>query len=219
MIKLHHVPFSRSFRVLWALHEMGLDCEVIPYEIRDGSLRVSEFTKISPAGRVPGLEIDGQSLFESGAILQYLCETRPEHGFGRDPGHPERIRYLEYLGFAETMASIVEQLNINHIFLRDPAMASPTVIKVNTARLAGTLKALETKLEGQDYLLPSGFSGADMMMGFNLFAAPYYVKFDPFPNLHAYRTRLEQRPGYIAARARDGVQDFYTKSFYPVPAD
>ncbi|MEP2030095.1 MAG: glutathione S-transferase family protein [Paracoccaceae bacterium] len=218
MIRLHHVPFSRSFRVLWVLQEMGLDFEVVEYQIRDGSLRTPEFARISPATRVPGLEIDGQSLFESGAIIQYLCETRPDHGFGRDVGDPERIRYLECLGFAETMASIAEQLNINHIFLRDPSMASPTVIKLNTARLAGTLKALDGMLEGQDYLLPSGFSAADMMMGFNIFAAPYYVKFDPYPRLQAYCARLKQRPGYIAARARDGKQEFYTKSFYPVPA-
>ncbi len=30
MIRLHHVPGSRSFRVLWLLHEMGLPCEVVP---------------------------------------------------------------------------------------------------------------------------------------------------------------------------------------------
>jgi glutathione S-transferase len=217
LIRLHHVPFSRSFRVLWLLHEMGLDCEIVQYQIRDGSLRVPAFVDISPAGRVPGLEIDRQGLFESGAIVEYLCETRPEHGFGRAAGDPERARYLELMWFAETMACSVEQLNMSHLFLRDPAMASPTVIKLNTARLAGTLKALEAILDGQDYLLQSGFSAVDAMMGFNLFAAPYYVKLDPFPGLQAYRARLEARPAYIAARARDGAQDFYTKSFYPVP--
>ena len=217
MIRLHHVPFSRSFRVLWLLQEMGLDCEIAEYQIRDGSLRVPAFTDISPAARVPGLEIDGQSLFESGAIVEYLCETRPEHGFGRAAGDPERARYLELMWFAETMANPIEQLNMSHIFLRDPAMASPTVIKLNTARLAGTLKALEAMLGGQEYLLPSGFSAVDAMMGFNLFAAPYYVKLEQLLGLQAYRARLEARPGYIAARARDGAQDFYTKPFYPVP--
>lgn len=219
MIRLHHVPFSRSFRVLWLMQEMGLDFEVVEYQIRDGSLHTKEFVSISPAGRVPGLEIDGLRLFESGAILEYLCETRPEHGFGRAVGHAERPRYLELMGFAETMAALVEQLNLSHVFLRDPAMASPTVIKLNTARLAGTLKAMEEMLGDQEYLLPSGFSAADAMMGFNLFAAPYYVKLDAYPKLQAYVARLEARPAYQAARARDGAQDFYTKSFYPVPAN
>ena len=104
MIRLHHVPFSRSFRVLWLLQEMGLDFDVAEYRIRDGSLRSEAFTKVSPTGRVPGIEIDGISMFESGAIVQYLCETRPEHGLAPTPGAPERPRFLELIGFAETMA-------------------------------------------------------------------------------------------------------------------
>mgnify|MGYP001816915940 CR=1 FL=1 len=217
MIRLHHVPFSRSFRVLWLLQEMGLDFDVAEYRIRDGSLRSAAFTKVSPSGRVPGIEIDGISMFESGAIVQYLCETRPEHGLAPTPGAPERPRFLELIGFAETMAALVEQLNLNHVFLRDPAQASPVVIKLNTARLTATVKVMEQMLGDQDYLLPSGFSAADAMMGFNVFSLPYYVHLEPFPRLLAYKQRLQERPAYRAARARDGEQDFYDKPFYPVP--
>ncbi len=217
MIRLHHVPFSRSFRVLWLLEELGLDFEVVPYDLRDGSLR-GAFQELSPAGRVPAIEIDGLTLFESGAIHEYLCERHPESGLGRSSGSPQRPRFLEALHFAETMAGCIEQLNIQHVFLRDPSQASPTVIKLVTARLAGTLKAMERMIAGQDFLLADGFSAADTMMGFNLFAAPYYVRPDPFPGLMAYRARLEARPAYQRARARDGEQAFYARDFYPVPA-
>ena len=218
MIRLHHVPFSRSFRVLWLLEEMGLDFEVVHYSIRDGSLRAPAFLAISPAGRVPALEIGGEVLFESGAILQTLCEKYPAAGFAPAPGTPDRARYLELIGYAETMASLIENLNLQHVFLRDPAQASPVVIKLMTARLGATLAGLEAMLnERDDYLLRSGFSAVDAMMGFNLFAAPYYVKLDPFPGLRAYRARLEARPAFRGARARDGEQDFYTRDFYPVP--
>ena len=217
MIRLHHVPFSRSFRVLWLMTEMDLDFEITEYKIADGSLRTAEMMAISPAGRVPGLEIDGKELFESGAILEYLTETRPEHGFGCSPSEPERARYLQFMYFAETIASQIEALNLSQIFLRDPKEASPTVIKVTTARLKGTLAALEAQLKDGSYLLEKGFSAADAMMGFNLFAAPYYVKLDPFPLVSGYKDMLASRPAFKAARARDGEQDFYTKDFYPVP--
>ena len=55
------------------------------------------------------------------------------------------------------------------------------------------------------------------MMGFNLFAAPFYVPMDAFPGLCAYRDRLEARPAYQRARDKDGKQDFYTQDFYPIP--
>ncbi|MDF1670383.1 MAG: glutathione S-transferase family protein [Roseovarius sp.] len=217
MITLHHVAFSRSFRVLWLLEELGLEFDVKTYSIRDGSLRDPAFLAISPGGRVPALQIDGQMLFESGAIVQWLCEQHPEAGLIPDVGAPERAAFLEMLGFAETMASLIENLNLSHIFLRDPAQASPTVLKLTTARLGATLAGLESRLGAQEYLLSTGFSGADAMMGFNLFAAPYYVKMDPFPQLQAYSARLAARPAFQAARARDGEQDFYTQDFYSIP--
>jgi glutathione S-transferase len=192
--------------------------EIIRYRIGDRAMREEGLIGRSPAGRIPALDIDGRSIFESSAILQYLCETRPEHGFGRAPGHPDRVRYLELMGFAETMASLIEQLNLNHLFLRPPARPSAVVVKLNTLRLADTLRALEGMVEG-DYLLPSGFSAADAMMGFNLFAAPYYVRMEPYPKLRAYWERLQARPGFQQAAEIEGPQAFYAQDFYEVPTD
>ena len=216
MIRLHHVAFSRSFRVLWLLEELELPFDIVPYDIRDGSLR-GPFQALSPAGRVPALEIDDRVLFESGAIAEYLCERHPEAGLAPVPGAPERPRFLEMLHFAETMAGCIEQLNIQHVFLREPAQASPAVMKLVTARLAGTMKALERMLEGREHLLEDGFSAADTMMGFNIFAAPYFVRLDAFPRLSAYRDRLTARDAYRRARDRDGEQAFYSRDFYAVP--
>lgn len=214
--RLHHVRWSRSFRVLWLLHEMGITPELEVYGIGDARMRAGDFLSRSPAGRSPALEIDGKVIFESAAILQYLCETRPDHGFGRGPGDAERWRFLEVMSFAETQASLIEQLNLNHLFLRPPAKPSPVVVKLNTARLRATVAAFDAMLAG-DYILPSGFSAADTMMGFNLYAIPHFVPMDPWPKLQAYWDRLQARPAFQAAAAREGAQDFYAQDFYPVP--
>ncbi len=216
---LHHVAHSRSFRILWLLKEMGLNPQIKPYKIMDGSLRTPEFLAISPGGRVPALEIDGKTLFESAAITDYLVESRAEHGLGRPAGHAERQEYLEWTNFAETMASRIEALNLSWIFLRDPAMRSDTVCKIEARRLAAAIEALELHLAGRDYILASGFSAADTMMGFNLISAPYYVHLDPFPRVQAYVARISARPAFLTARADDGPQEFYTKDFYEVDRD
>ena len=216
MIRLHHVPFSRSFRILWLLTEMGLDFEVVEHSITDGSLRRPDFLAKSPAGRVPALEIDGRILFESGAITEYLCETRARHGFGRAPGHPERADWLEWLHYAETMAQPIANLNLQWVFLRDASMRSPTLLKMEARRLALTLAPLEARLARHDHVLPSGFSGADTMLGYNLLAVPYFVRLEPFPAIRAYVERIARRPAHIAARARDGAQGFYRQEFYEV---
>ena len=215
---LHHVPGSRSFRVLWMLEELGLDYEVVRHSIRDGSLRAPEVLAVSPAGRAPALVIDGTAMFESGAILEHLAETHPEAGLHRPPGDPDRMAYLQGLHFPETMASLVENLNLSHVFLRPPAKPSIPVLKVTTARLRATLAGLEAMLDGRDHLA-GRFSAADVMMGFNLRAVPRYVRMEPYPRTLAYTDRLEARPAFASALAKDGPSDIYDRDFYEVPAD
>ena len=217
-IRLHSVAGSRSFRVLWLLHEIGLHCEVVPYSITDGSLRRDEVLRLAPAGRVPALEIDGRVLFESGAAVEYLCETRPEAGLAPRPDEDERADFLNLVHYAETLAQSIASLNLQHIFLRDPAQASELVMKLDRKRLAFALRPLEARLEGRDYLLKRGFSAADTMMGFTLDAAAHYVRLDDLPNLAAYLARISARPAYRAAQAQEGPARIYDRDFYDPPA-
>jgi len=215
-MRLHHVPMTRSFRILWLLQEMGETPEVLTYAIQDGSLRAPDYLERSPAGRVPALEVDGTVIYESGAITEYLVETRPEHGLGRLPGDPERVPFLEAMHYAETQAHLIANLNLQWIFLRDPSHRSDTVVKIEARRLQATLAPLEARLAGQEWFLASGFSAADTMMGWNLLAAPRYVRFDQFPNLRAYVERMKARPAFKAAQALDGAPNFHREEFYAV---
>ena len=215
---LHHVPGSRSFRVLWMLEELGLDYVIVRHSIRDGSLRAPEVLALSPAGRAPVLELDGAAIFESGAILEHLAETHPEARLHRSPGDAHRVRYLQGMHFAETMASLAENLNLSHIFLLPPAKPSVPVLKVTTARLRATVAGLEAMLGDGDHLA-GAFSAADVMMGFNLRAAPRYVRMEPYPRVRAYTERLAARPAFAAALAKDGPSDIYDRDFYEIPAD
>lgn len=222
--RLHHVQYGRSVRVLWLIEEIGLEdtlgvpLEVVEYQIGSREMYEGDLRKVSPATRIPALEIGDITMSESGAIIEYLTETyAPE--FGVAPGQPERTDYLQWIHYTETMASLIEQLNMQMVFLRPPAKPSPIVIKLNVARLRHTLAGLEKHLEGRAWLLDRGFSAADIMMGFNIFAAPYYVKLDAFPNVTAYKARVEALPSYQRVVAREGEQRFYAQDFYPVPTE
>lgn len=215
---LHSIAGSRSFRVLWLLHELGEPVEVVPYQIMDGSLQQEGFKAISPARRVPALEIDGRVLIESGATVQYLCETRKGHDLMPPVHADDRADWLQWLHYAETLGGCIQNLNMQHLFLPKPEMRSLTVMGIETKRLAIALKGVEKALsDGQDYLLPTGFSAADVMMGFTLTSARRYVRFEGFPHLTAYQARLEARPAYSAAQAAEGPQQFYTQDFYELP--
>lgn len=217
MIRLHAVAGSRSFRIHWMLAELGIEPdETVTYRIGDDSLATPAFRAVNPAGRVPALEIDGRTLIESGAIVEYLCETRGD-ALWRGPGTAERADFLVWLHYGETVACQLQGLNLQQVFLPDPAMRSPTVIGLEVRRLATLLKPLEARLGTQDYMLESGFSGVDVMYGFAIEAAFHYVHREKFPALVAYAARLAARPAYQRAQAAQGEDTIYQKDFYEVP--
>lgn len=218
MITLHHVPLARSLRVLWLLEELGLDYTVRYHSIRDGTMRSPAFLALSPAGRVPVLEHHGAVWVESAAIVQMLCEAHPNAGLQPAPGDPDRGPYLEMLSYAETVGCLLENLNLNLVFLRPPARPSVAVVKLLKARLRAALGAMEARLQG-DCLLSSGFSAADIMFAYGLELARYYVDLDAYPRLMSYWHGVRARPAYSRAKARDGEQDIYTQEFYPVPEE
>lgn len=216
MIHLHHIPGTRSLRVLWLLEELGLDYRITEWSLTDGSLRSPEFLARSPAGRVPALEIDGRAIFESGAIVQYLTER--EQRLAPAPGQPERADFLEWTGFAETQANILQELNIHRIFLRPESARSGPLLRLQVKRLAVTARALETHLAGRDFMLASGFSAADCMLGFNTEAIFRFLPAADFPALTAYRDRMAARPAWQRAIAQGGAS-MYDQDFYEMPDD
>lgn len=216
MIRLHHVPQARSFRILWLLLEMGEQPEVIIHSMLDKSLRSPDYLALSPAGRVPALEIDGRRLFESGAITEYLCETRAPQ-LGRGPDDAERADWLEWLHFAETIGQHLANLTQQHIVLREDHMRSPTVMRLEAKRLEKTVEVVERGLEGRDFLLSSGFSAVDVQVGYGVMMARRFVRFDAFPSASRWLHHFETRPAFRRALEEDGEAEIYTRDFYEAP--
>lgn len=219
MIRLHHVAQTRSFRSLWLMQEMGLEFEVKHWNFFDKTMRSEEFLSLSPAARVPALDIDGRTMYESGAITEYLVETRPEAGFGRVFGDEERADWLQWLHYAETIGQHLANLTQHHIVLRDPSMRSPTVMRLEAKRLAKVLGAVDRAVADRDYLLPSGFSAVDVNVGYGVMIARRFVPADLMPNLDRYYKRLVARPAFALAKARDGDTVVYKDTFYAPPEE
>ncbi|MDW4496906.1 glutathione S-transferase family protein [Sulfitobacter sp. D35] len=215
MIVLHHSPQTRSMRTLWLLQEMEIEFQLRSYPF-DGTLRSAEFLILSPAGRVPALEIEGERMFETGAITEYLCERFSPERLGRMPGSPDRMAWLVWVHFAETLSQHVAALTQQHIMLREDAMRSPTVMKLEKMRLEKCYAALEARLsppvERRDYLLTSGFSAADVSVGQAVYMGRHFAPIEPFPALADWYARITDRPGFRAALPDEA--GLYDKDFY-----
>src|SRR6187402_693543 len=80
-LKLYGSPYSVcSPRVLLALAEKGVECEVITLDFATGEQKKPSHLKLQPFGRVPVLEDDGYFLYESRAIAKYIAKKYAGQG-------------------------------------------------------------------------------------------------------------------------------------------
>ncbi len=218
MIRLHHCHQTRSMRVLWLLNELGVEYEIAVHPF-DKSLRSPEYLVLNPAGRVPALEMEGEVLWETGAITEVLCERFPERGLGRPPGDLDRSDWLIWVHFAETISQHTAALTQQHIALYDDAMRSPIVMKLEAKRLEKCYAAVEgrlsTPVENRDYLLTSGFSAADISVGQSIYMAKHYARIEPFPELTKWYQRITDREAFRQSLPPEGAELLYPQEFYP----
>ncbi len=212
MIRLHHAPETRSMRVLWLLHELGEPFEVKVWPFGK-ELRSDEYAALHPVGRVPALEIDGTQIWESGAMIEVLCERFHGAGLGRAVDHPERADWLTLVHFAETISQHSAALTQQHIMLYPDDVRSPVVTKLEPKRIARCYAALEGRLAGQEWLL-STFSAADVAVGQAVYMARHFARTEEFANVHAWMQRCEARPAYQASLPQEGQPRLYPQSFY-----
>ncbi len=209
MIRLHHCPGTRSMRSLWLLYELDLDFDLVTYPF-DKTLREEPYRSLNPTGRVPTLEVDDHVITESGAITEFLCERFPDAGLGRPPGNPERVDWLIWVHFAETISQHTAALTQQHVALYEDHMRSPIIMHLEAKRLAKTLRTVEAGLQG-DYLL-SSFSAADVGVGQAVYMASHFVELAAFPKLAGWFDRMQAREAYRKALP-DGP-GLYAEDFY-----
>jgi glutathione S-transferase len=200
MLVLYYAPRTRSIRIRWLFEELSL-----PHELRRvpfTSPTQGWFSQATPAGKFPVLQDGDVTIFESGAILEYVLERYGEGRLAPAVGSPQRGEFLQWVHFAEATAFPPLGTIVWHTLYKQDATQLPSVVEDARARARMTLDVVERALAGRDYLLGQEFSAADIMMGFTLGAAKLLGVLDTeSPNLTAYLGRLQERPAFRKASA------------------
>jgi glutathione S-transferase len=202
MIIVHHLNNSRSQRVLWLLEELGMPYEIKRYE-RDPKTMLAPraLREVHPLGKSPVITDGGDSIAESGAIIEYLVER---HGQGRlapARGTPERLRYTYWLHYAE--GSAMPPLLMKLVFDRMP-QAAPALLRPLVRSIANRVKS--GYVEPQIALhLDFMESELDIQMSFPLEAAAARGGLDAKrPRLWRFLERIHARPAYGRALEKGG---------------
>lgn len=200
MIIVHHLEQSRSSRILWLLEELGEDYEVKIYR-RDLETRMAEpaFKALSALGKSPLIEIDGQKMAESGAIVEFLAETRAGGGLSVAPGAPARWDYLYWLHFVE--GSAMQPVVLNYILsgLGEAGAARKMQTEAEKHLFASFVDAA---YRGKEFLIDGRFTAADIQVGYIGDMLTSGSAADAYPDLKRAARAFKARPAHQRATAR-----------------
>lgn len=203
MIELYYWTTPNGHKITMFLEEAGTLYKIIPINISKGDQFGEEFLKIAPNNRIPAIRDmtpkDGGapiSIFESGAILEYLAEKE-----GKFLPTEMRAKYkvLEWLYWQ--MGGLGPMAGQNHHFVTYAPERIPYAMEryvKETSRLYGVLNK---HLAGREFI-GDEYSVADMA------AYPWIVPYErqqqdlnAFPNLKAWFERIAERPATKRAYA------------------
>ena len=201
MLTLYFAPKSRAVRVAWLLEELGLDYNLVRFELGDPAMRAPDYRAKHPMGRVPVLEDGDVRIMESGAILEYLLARYGQGRFRPDVTSSDFPAYLQWLHYGEGMLMPpVNAYMVETVFL-PPERQSEVHAKRAKKLLGQMLVAVDAALTGKTYLA-GDFSAADIMIGSAVMTTRMMgMDLADLPALAGYVARLEQRPAYIRATA------------------
>ena len=199
-MKIYHVQGTRSVRVIWLCEELEVPYDIETIDFSPAFRQSPEWRAKSPTGKVPAMDDQDFTMFESGAILQYVLDR---HGNGRlmpTPGTPESAMYLQWCWFAEaTFARPLGDI-AHHTVMKPEAERIPAVVDDARVRALSCLDAVSDAVGKTDYLVGDTFSAADIMMGYTLMLADRFkVLENRHPHARDYFERLCARHGYQVA--------------------
>ena len=200
-MKLYYSPGACSLSPHIALHEAGLEHELVKVDLRAKKLENGDdYLKVNPKGQVPALMLDnGELVTEGPVIVQMIADKAAAKNLAPARDSAERYKLQAWLTYINSEL----HKNIGPMFspvLSDDAKA------FFKDRATGKFKYVDGQLAGKDYLMGKQFTVADGYL-FTMLCWADRMKFDlsALPNLLAYKARVAARPKVQEALAKEGL--------------
>ena len=199
MIKLYLTPNTRAGRVAWLLEELNMEYELEILPFTKEGLKSPEHRARHALGRVPVIEDGDISIFESGAIIQYILDKYDNKGLKPAVESNDYPYYLQWFHYCEGMVMPPMNQIVVQTILLPPDRRDETVLNQATNLLSKALMPVNDFLENKDYLI-GDFSAADCMLGHSCFMSNRFgTVSDDMENIKRYVSNIESRPAFQKA--------------------
>jgi len=158
-IDLYHTNLSPPCRaVRMVAKHLNIDLNLKKLDMKNGEHLKPEFLKLNPAHCVPTIVDNGFALWESRAIMQYLCNKYAPNSdlYPKDPKDKANVDRM--LNFDMTLYKSISNALFTKIFRGiEPTEADLTALKNN-------LKLLDTLIGGNRYVASNKLTIADLAL-------------------------------------------------------
>ena len=192
MLKIYHVRGTRSVRPIWLCYELETAFEIAPIDFAPEFRNSPQWRALSPAGKVPVMTDGDMTMFESGAMVDYILERYGEGRLRPTPGTTASAMHHQWCWFSE--ATLARPLGLYRIMQAD-AQSLPSLPAEAEQKARDCLAVVDQAVADRTFLLGPAFDAADIMMGYSLqLIAGLKLLDDTYPHAQAYLERLKERP-------------------------
>ena len=188
---------SNVIKVTWCLGEIGVDYERIDWGGPFGGNDDPEYRAKNPNGRLPTLEEeDGFTLWESGAVVRYLCAK-----YSMGELYPEdlhaRAAADKWMDWSSLNLAGFNSVYLDQFFRVPKEERDDSKIAAATEQASAMYDILDAHLAENDYIGGDRLTMADFPAGS---LTDRWINWTPnrpsHPNVEAYYERLAARPAY-----------------------
>ncbi len=202
MYRLYGFSTQNTLKTLYVLEEVGADYEFQYMNLFKGEHKTESFLKLNPMGKVPVLQIDDDSLFESGAICRYVANQARSSLYPEDKLLRAKVdQWLDF--FSMHLGKWLSTLFFENVIKEKAGMGEPDSEKCEEANKFSLqqMAIINDHLAKNKYFIGDGLTIAD------LFAFAYIEQVETFdfswqdfPHVKVWFDSLNNRDSIKRAR-------------------
>jgi len=188
---------SPANKVRFAANAMGLQYEYRRVNLFTGEQKSTEFLKVNPTGRVPAIDDDVFTAFESAAIIKYLADKNNSSLYPKDL--KKRTIVDQWIDFANIhVATALARVTFNRVFYKIMnAEKDERSLNDGIKFLAQFLPAIEKQLKENKYMAGNEMTLADINLLAVLDPAELSsVDLSIYPSISNWRKNLRAQAFY-----------------------
>ena len=165
MLQLHYYPGTAAMTPHILLQEIGVPFELVRVDRLADAHKTPAYLQLNPNGLIPVLTDGDLVLYETAAILLYLCDTYPQAGLAPAVGTVARAHFYKWLAWlTNTLQTTLIVYFYPERWVNEGNTAGAAEVKAQAERKVGTLlDQLEGELarHGGPWLLGQTYSALD----------------------------------------------------------